>query len=1131
MAPLSSPSKLLGSTSSVQMSPSQDQFSRHLFLLHSAIRLSTDRVLRAVHNITVLSPDASLDDLGRRLHHVANIVLEHCVIEDQTILPRIRRASAHAPRLVHTTELTSRKRPRTPTPFYFDNYNHSNEHQKLRDAIHDVQDAFSRLRDSPFLAKHHSPIPDSPLSTPTSPNPDSNLRFLRQHLISDVKKRADNLSRVLSAHFDAEEEHIVPMFLHYLTRTEQAELIVQATHATVSGPYLPHAYRYIAEDDLVTLFRVLSQHCEPKQFDRIAVAVAHVLSVDRWRLLCGRVPRLSNMVLPNRNSLIEITHIHKALEKELKGLIDYSQNLDMSNPKHVQSLKTRFRFLRRVHSYHAQGEERVLLKELNAKIHSSDLVGIHSVCGLFAEHEEEDLRFEEFFEKLDNVESRLASIHPSDHAALRQLNNEFVGYVRVIADHLIEHMQEEEKNALPLIRKLFSLEDQERMMRRVMAIVPTTFLSELIPWMFDSLELDDQESMLRNVIRTAPQAELDSVIASIVQSVQRGMTERSQWNEICLRVPELEENSKFKSLVDKNEHDDNGPVSEIIRVHKAFRIELNALMRRCNDLSADGTIPDPNTLSSLAQGASFLRRMVADHSKAEDEILLPRLEEKSPGMSAKYEEDHCDERRLFSDLAQCLEDLRCAGEEAECRRLVKKLQVLSRTLRDEMVHHLDLEEKHMWPAITALFTHEEQTEIVALVFGHMSCNLLREILPWMIRTLSVSESNTMMSHILQVTKSTMFESWLKTWLPLSNDSSSDDSGRHNPEDVENKVPERNKSTSTSTSKGETNTAMMYLCGRDNIERAIRSIARDSALTAEERTRMMQRVMLAPYGQTNSKGINRRHRPDNRKPTYVKDKNGVKRLGCRHYFRACKVRAECCGELHTCRLCHDAEHTHVMDRSKVTEILCMRCDTLQCVSERCVNVECGQRFARYFCAVCVFYDDKEGRSVYHCHSCNVCRVGKGLGIDFFHCMKCNQCMNIKYQKGHNCVEKAMESDCPICRQYLFTSTSPVKYLRCGHIMHRSCYDEYSKENSCCPVCSKSLEETTALYQYLDKQLQTGGGMPREYRSARCDLFCLDCQGTNLNVPYHFLFNRCPDCGSYNTRAENIDANAGETQLMS
>lgn len=78
-----------------------------------------------------------------------------------------------------------------------------------------------------------------------------------------------------------------------------------------------------------------------------------------------------------------------------------------------------------------------------------------------------------------------------------------------------------------------------------------------------------------------------------------------------------------------------------------------------------------------------------------------------------------------------------------------------------------------------------------------------------------------------------------------------------------------------------------------------------------------------------------------------------------------------------------------------------------------------------------------RKLYHCPYCNLCRVGKGLGIDYFHCMNCNACM-ARSLSLHVCREKSFEDNCPICHEDIFTSTAPVKSLPCGHTMHSICF---------------------------------------------------------------------------------------------
>ena len=949
-----------------------------------------------------------------------------------------------------------------------------------------------------------------------------------------MRAAAAQLDSSLRAHMDHEEKYILPMCSKLLSTDEQGQILVRCMYASVNQ--LPDAFRLVDLDDLRELFQVLLSYSTADELRRIASAIADVISAEQWRALCQKIPILTTFVTQEHNPLIEIVQLHKVVKQELEDIVRFCESMDVADVKQLQSLSARIHFLRRVHNSHSNGEDSVLIRELSLRLSSSPC----SLDGmpLHEDNHDEVALFDGLAKRLTELQRQALERCPKRVPDCDETEKaQVVKAIKDIANHITVHINEEETKILPLVRAHFSLEDQDRIMRLVMARVPSEFLHELIPWMFGFLSVNEQESMLRNLIRTAPRDEVRKVVGAIAESVQKGMTDRMEWNELRLRVPEIE--NEYGCSTGTSDSMGSGPVSEMLRVHKAFRIELHGIMRRAKEISADGSSPNPRTLASLAESVAFLRKMVDDHSRAEDNILLPRLEKRVPGISTRYKNDHCDERKLFNNLAKCLEELRCACDETECTHLVHKLQNLARTLRDEMIHHLQEEEEHMWPHVEALFTAEEQHEIMALIFGQMSCDRLRELLPWMIRMLSVSERNTMMNHILQVTQSTMFESWLKTWLPLEEEKNDEQP----PKDSKNakmvaaletgRVDDSSKADDAVANEksNPVKTALVILRGKDNMERTLRSIARDASLSVEERTRMMQQVMLAPYNESRANALAANQKlqknEDDRSVSYRRDGSGKKRLGCKHYMRACKMRAACCNRIYTCRLCHDAEQAHIMDRTATSEILCMRCDTLQAVSPSCVNAECGERFSKYFCMVCVFFEDDEKRSVYHCHSCNVCRVGLGLGQDFFHCMKCNQCMSMKYQKeGHRCIPNSMERDCPVCYQYLFTSTRPIKYLRCGHLMHMSCYSAYNQQRMSCPICAKSLEEVQPLFQQLDLQLAVSGNMmPAEYRTARCDLYCMDCQ-ENSNTPYHFVYNKCPRCSSYNTRVDRVDANATE-----
>ena len=106
------------------------------------------------------------------------------------------------------------------------------------------------------------------------------------------------------------------------------------------------------------------------------------------------------------------------------------------------------------------------------------------------------------------------------------------------------------------------------------------------------------------------------------------------------------------------------------------------------------------------------------------------------------------------------------------------------------------------------------------------------------------------------------------------------------------------------------------------------------------------------------------------------------LGCEHYKRNIKLQCSACNKWYTCRFCHDAVEDHMLNRRETKNMLCMLCGCAQAASEECAL--CSGRAAWYYCDVCKLWDDDPEKSIYHCNDCGICRVGKGLGKDFFHC---------------------------------------------------------------------------------------------------------------------------------------------------
>lgn len=106
---------------------------------------------------------------------------------------------------------------------------------------------------------------------------------------------------------------------------------------------------------------------------------------------------------------------------------------------------------------------------------------------------------------------------------------------------------------------------------------------------------------------------------------------------------------------------------------------------------------------------------------------------------------------------------------------------------------------------------------------------------------------------------------------------------------------------------------------------------------------------------------------------------------------------------------------------------MYCGKVQPIGKTCINEQCKRDVANYFCKTCLLWDSDSNKNIYHCEKCGICRIGKGLGIDYFHCDKCGVCLAISLYKNHRCIERNVECNCPICGEYMFTSTSTIMFM--------------------------------------------------------------------------------------------------------
>lgn len=254
----------------------------------------------------------------------------------------------------------------------------------------------------------------------------------------------------------------------------------------------------------------------------------------------------------------------------------------------------------------------------------------------------------------------------------------------------------------------------------------------------------------------------------------------------------------------------------------------------------------------------------------------------------------------------------------------------------------------------------------------------------------------------------------------------------------------------------------------------------------------------------------------------------KLLGCEHYRRNVKLQCSTCNRWYTCRFCHDNVEDHNLVRKETRNMLCMFCGTAQRASQTCVS--CEAPAARYYCDICKLWNDDPDKPCYHCNDCGICRIGHGIGKDFYHCKKCCACIAISTRLDHRCIERAIDCDCPICGEYMFTSPKPVCFMKCGHSIHRDCLVEHQKTSYKCPICNKSLFNMESQFRNLDLSIQAQP-MPPEFRDTLAIVLCHDCSAKSSTM-YHWLGLKCGVCQSYNTAQLQIiglDAETAQADL--
>ncbi|PIA40232.1 hypothetical protein AQUCO_02500140v1 [Aquilegia coerulea] len=683
------------------------------------------------------------------------------------------------------------------------------------------------------------------------------------------------------------------------------------------------------------------------------------------------------------------------------------------------------------------------------------------------------------------------------------------------------------------------------------------------------------------------------------------------------------------------------PIDYIFLFHKALTNDLNYLVLESTKMAENMAL-----LSGFRRRFHLTRMLYQIHSDNEDQFAFPALEAKGKheNICGSYTIDHEIEVEYFNQISAILDemselhvsfpsevtvimDATYGQKMLQYRRLCMKLQGKCKTICITLGKHFEREEIVLWPLFTECFSDEEQDNIIGRILGNTRAEVLQQMIPWLMASLSAREQQAMLSVWRNTTKSTKFDEWLAEWwegmskndiasvteesnsLPswtvdpldivatylskespgkldgsrpcdktltfepeeyfgngdgdhktktLIGDMGTDqysDLDKHQTDGYEETIHKVIPVTDQVKKSGDlisTTQKFRHLeehiltMSPEDLEAAIIRVYRDTTIDPQKKSYITQTLRTSRWTVTQQKHHQEIAVSSNEGgiPGQCPSYRNSTTFGCEHYKRNCKVFAACCNQLFTCRYCHDEATDHTMDRyirfaylsyhiqafssccsssfnwllvlihkqKSTTKMMCMKCLTVQPVGATCSNISCnGLSMAKYFCSICRLYDNE--REIYHCPYCNLCRVGKGLGIDYFHCMNCNACMS-KSLASHICREKCLSRTAQFAHEFIFTSSSPVKALPCGHLMHSTCFKDYTCMHYTCPICSKSLGDMQVYFRMLDALLSEEK-TPDEYYGQTQVILCNDCEKRGV-APFHWLYHKCSSCASYNTR---------------
>lgn len=193
-----------------------------------------------------------------------------------------------------------------------------------------------------------------------------------------------------------------------------------------------------------------------------------------------------------------LLYFHKALKNNLEYLADKASHLAESDG-FLEDFIQRFNMLHFLYQLHSDAEDEIAFPALEAKGEPVENIS----CSYTIDHKLEADHFKLISELIDVIsllikassDGGMMSIE-SEPSNYKQLCSKLHDTCMSMNKQLFDHIDREETEILPLFRKYFSTEEQEKIVGYMLGRLNAETLQQILPWLMASLTPEEQKDLI-----------------------------------------------------------------------------------------------------------------------------------------------------------------------------------------------------------------------------------------------------------------------------------------------------------------------------------------------------------------------------------------------------------------------------------------------------------------------------------------------------------------------------------------------------------------------------------------------------------------------------------------------------------